>query len=490
LHRYEIAVLKCLESGKPLTLEQLVEKSGTGRDGVLWAIEGLSKSGAITLTRKESESVSLTEEGKSYASSQLPETALIQKLAKKSIEIKTLSDQQSRIGLQWAKTKELIAIEKGIVILTPKGKEAISKGIGEEYVLKKLGENPSLYQIISKEKKQETENLLKRKLIVTERRNEITSIAINQKGKDLLAAETKHEGEIDALDKKAIATRSWKGKKFKAYDINVPVEREIPAKLHPLRRMINSVKDAYTDMGFKEISGPVVIPAFWNFDTLFTPQDHPAREVQDTFYLSNPSQIEILDRKVMGKVKEEHEQAWHSDWLEQVAMQAVLRTQMTTVSIQELYNLTKYKEYKLPLKLFSVGRVFRNENIDYKHLPDFYQTDGIIVGENLTLANLFDTLTKIYKSLGVKVKFKPAYFPFVEPGAEMYAYHEERKEWLEVAGCGILRREITGIAKKNITVLAWGASVERLMLITDKEIERLPDLYDNGVGWIRSRKTL
>ncbi|MDE1870408.1 MAG: phenylalanine--tRNA ligase subunit alpha, partial [Candidatus Micrarchaeota archaeon] len=128
------------------------------------------------------------------------------------------------------------------------------------------------------------------------------------------------------------------------------------------------------------------------------------------------------------------------------------------------------------------------ENIDYKHLTDFYQSDGIIIGESLTMANLFDTLTRIYAALGIKVRFKPAYFPFVEPGAEVYAYHEQRKEWLEIAGCGILRREITGVSRKNVTVLAWGSSVERLLMIKDPEIERISDLYNNGVGWLRSKK--
>ncbi|MGI0141146.1 MAG: phenylalanine--tRNA ligase subunit alpha [Candidatus Micrarchaeales archaeon] len=489
MHRYEIAVLKSLEHGKPLQLNQLVEKSGVAKDGVLWSIENLSKIGAILVKKNDSEEVRLTDEGKEYAISHLPETELIKKLEKKSLDIKTINDNKSRIGLQWAKSKQLIEIDKGMLVLTAKGILALSKGISEEYVLVKLKEDPKLYPTFAKENKVETDNLLKRKLITVEKRNEIENVAITQKGRDLIVAETKHEAEIDSVDRKMLSNRSWKGKKFKKYDVNVPVESEIPARMHPLRRTINDVKTAYTNMGFKEVSGPIVIPAFWNFDTLFTPQDHPAREAQDTFYVSNPSELGIDRKEIVSKVKSEHEAAWHDDWLEKVAMQPVLRTQMTTVSIQELYNLNKYKDYKLPLKLFSVGRVFRNENIDYKHLTDFYQTDGLIVGENLTMANLFDTLIKIYKELGLKVRFKPAYFPFVEPGAEMQAFYEERGEWIEIAGCGMLRREITGIARKNITVLAWGVSVERLLLIKDQQVERISDLYNNGIGWIRSKRT-
>lgn len=489
VHRYELAVLKALQGFGEISFAELLQKSSLGKDEVLWVLESLSKSGAINVKKSVKESVELTSEGKKYASSSLPETALIERAAKKSVEIKTLADSESRIGLQWAKSKNLIAIDSGLIKITELGRKAIEKGIGEETVLKKLSQDGSEFSKLYSHNKTEIENLLKRKLIVLDKKNEIDSISITSHGTTLLSGAKEGHGQmIDSLDRKMITNKEWKGKSFKPYDVSVGVEGEIPAKSHPLRRMINQIKGSYVSMGFKEVSGPIVIPAFWNFDTLFTPQDHPAREVQDTFYLSNPKMLEIGNKGVMKKVKEAHEEAWHSQWAEEVAMQGVLRTQMTSVSIQELYNIAKYKDYKLPLKLFSLGRVFRNENIDYKHLTDFYQTDGIIVGENLTLANLFDTLTKIYKGLGIKIKFKPAYFPFVEPGAEVYGYHEQRKEWLEIAGCGILRKEISGIAKKNITVLAWGSSVERLLLIKDEEIERLSDLYNNGIGWGRSKR--
>lgn len=488
MHRYEIAVLKALETVKELSFGELLSKSALGKDEALWVLESLTKLGAINLKKTETITMKLSDEGKKYASSKLPETELLELVQKKPIEIKTLSDPTLRIGLLWAKTKQLIAIDSGIIKITEAGKKSLVSGIPEENLLRKITKEGASYSSLQKENKEALENLLKRKLILVDKKNEIEGIAINPKGRELLLGAKEGKGEIDSLDRKIITGKEWKGKGFKPYDIGVNVESEIPAKSHPLRQMINEIKGSYVSMGFKEVSGPIVIPAFWNFDTLFTPQDHPAREVQDTFYLSNPEFLEIGNKGVTKKVKEAHEDAWHNEWVEKVAMQGVLRTQMTTVSIQELYSIAKYKDYKLPLKLFSLGRVFRNENIDYKHLTDFYQTDGIIIGENLTLANLFDTLIKIYKSLGIKIKFKPAYFPFVEPGAEVYGYHEQRREWLEIAGCGILRREISGIAKKNITVLAWGSSVERLLLIKDTEIERLSDLYNNGIGWVRSKK--
>ncbi|VVB76761.1 Phenylalanine--tRNA ligase alpha subunit [uncultured archaeon] len=180
--------------------------------------------------------------------------------------------------------------------------------------------------------------------------------------------------------------------------------------------------------------------------------------------------------------------AWHANWSEEFAMQAVPRTQTTSVTGRHVHQILSNIEkglgsYELPIKLFTIGRTFRNENIDYKHLADFYQSDGIIIGNGLTMANLFDTLIKLYAGIGLKIRFKPSYYPFVEPGVTVEI--QRGNEWLESAGAGILRREITGIARKKITVLAWGLGVERLLLVKDKNIGNIADLYGASAGWMR-----
>ena len=487
MHRYELAVLKALGSAQMLSLDELMEKCGLGKDAVLWAIESLLGAGALESMRESHDNVTLTEEGKRYAKHSLPESLLIERASSKPINVQSLTDGESRIGLQWAKAQGLITIEKGLVAITAKGRAAVKSGIPEEKVLKSLEADGTSIAGLLKSNKAEIENLTRRKLIVLSSKSSLQGVKITQKGRQMLGSGEKGD-EIEAVDRNMLATGSWKGKKFKKYDVSVEVGREFAAKKHPLRSMIDRMRDAHIAMGFKEYSGPTVIPAFWNFDTLFTPQDHPAREAQDTFYVSHPQELALSDKGLVSKVKDAHESAWHDDWLTKVAMQSVLRTHTTSLSVQQIYNLAKYSKYKLPLKLFTIGRVFRNENVDYKHLLDFYQADGIIVGENLTMANLFDTLIRLYNSLGMKVRFKPAYFPFVEPGAEVQAFYEQRKEWLEVGGTGILRREITGIAKKNVTVLAWGLALERPLMIEDPSIERLTDMYNGGIGWLRDRR--
>jgi len=152
---------------------------------------------------------------------------------------------------------------------------------------------------------------------------------------------------------------------------------------------------------------------------------------------------------------------------------------------QILSNIGKgINESSMPIKLFTIGRTLRNEEVDYKHLTDFYQSDGIIIGKGLTLANLFDTLIKLYQGLGLRIKFKPSYYPFVEPGVA--GLIEGDGEWIESVGAGILRREVTGVERKKINVLAWGIGVERLLLVKDKKIENISSLYGPSAGWLRS----
>ena len=490
MHRYEIAVLKALEAKRSLGLNELIQNSGIGKDGTLWAIDNLAKLDALSVKKSIRQDASLTEEGKRYAQSSLPETKLIEKVSKSKVEIKNLGDAESRIGLQWAKAKQLVEIRNGALVLTQKGKNTLNDGIKEGELLKDLHKDPSLFDMFLMKYNVEITSLIKRRLIIVETRSDTEGISITSKGLDMLKGESEKSEEIvDSLSKKMVVNKEWKGKKFKKYDVMVQVEREFAAKEHPLRRIINEVKGVYVGMGFKEVSGPIVVPAFWTFDTLFMPQDHPAREMQDTFYLSNPEEIEIKSPGIIEGVKKSQEESWHSDWSEKTAMQGVLRTHMTSVSVRELYNLKKYGDFRLPLKLFSIGRTFRNENIDYKHLADFYQMDGMIIGKDLTLANLFDTLIRIYDALGINIRFKPTYFPFVEPGAEVQTFLKQKKEWFELCACGIFRREITGIARKNISVLAWGAGIERIPLARG-DVGSITELYNQGIGWVRKSKVL
>ncbi len=490
MHKYESLVLKALSEKNNLNMGELTSMSGLGKDEVMWALENLKSKGMAIVEYSEKDTIELSDEGKSYVKDGLPEEQLVKHLTGNEVNVADLIDEKSRIGLQWAKKLGLIQISEGTLKLTDAGRKAAQHGIEEGKLLRKLSRGDYDPKNLN-EHKDSMLNLVKRKLIQIERSKAIQSVSITKEGmgapKDISAE------VIDHVDRNVIASEAWKTKEFKKYDVNVGMERRVPAMRHPVKRLIEQLKDAYTSMGFHEISGPAVESSFWVFDSLFVPQDHPARDAQDTFYISNLQNATFEDSPHVKTVKKAHEKGWHSKWAQDVAGQMLLRTHTTSVSSRYVYNMVSElsenpDKYDLPIKLFSIGRVFRNEAIDYRHLADFYQHDGIIIGKNLTMSNLFDTLTKIYAALDIKIRFRPSYFPFVEPGTEFSAYSEKTKEWIEMGGAGIIREEITGVKRSKLSVLAWGPGIERILLIKDPSIQSISELYNNDIGWTRNRK--
>ncbi len=489
VHKYELSVLDLLKEHRRMNLDELVSKLHLGKDKVMWALENLKEKGFITILHEERGKIRINREGIEYVRDGLPEEQLLRALENKKIYVSSL-DEKGKIGFLWGKRLGLIEIAGGTLKPTARGREAAKNGVPMGELLREISKNPDDHELIEQNLEALSE-LSKRKLVDLDRHTEIKEIEITKTG-----AEAVHEGTadpIDQIDRGVIASGSWDARGFKRYDINVKVGRQIPAMKHPLKRLIDQLKDAYVSMGYQEISGPAVESSFWVFDSLFVPQDHPARDAQDTFYISNLENADFKNVPHVKTVKKAHQKGWHAKWREDVAGQMLLRTHTTSVSSRYLYSIVNDLKknpdsYMLPIKLFSIGRVFRNESVDYRHLGDFYQHDGIIIGKNLTLSNLFDELTKIYKFLGVKIKFKPSYFPFVEPGVEFMAYYEKNKEWIELGGAGMLREEITGVKRSKLSVLAWGPGIDRTLLIKDQSISNISELYNNDIGWLRSRQ--
>jgi phenylalanyl-tRNA synthetase alpha chain len=489
LHRHELSVLTALKEKGKLSFGDLLKASGLGKDEAMWAIDNLRAQKLISVASQSEYEVKISREGEEYAKSSLPELALAKRIGSGGLEIGGLKSREEQIGISWITKKGLAIISDRKLVLTEKGKKAIKEGIEADSVLKEIYKDRSAYarhrgSVAAKE-------LEERKLIEVKGREEMREIEITHQGVLALAQEKQAENTVEALDRSMIANRAWAGRKFKPYNVTAPVEPAYVPSRHTLRRIINELRSAYLGLGFSEISGPVIEPAFWVFDYLFVPQDHPARDVQDTFFLSRPRSLPVHDRSLEERVRREHESAWHGEWSSEFASRAILRTHTTSVTGRYIHStisamLDGKRGYEPPIKLFTVGRVFRNENLDYKHLADFYMTDGIVVGNGLTLANLFDILTKIYSSIGVKIRFKPAYFPFVEPGVEVHVW--QNGEWLELGGAGIIRREITGVERKKINVLAWGLGVERIAMARNSSIKSIVELFNSSAGKLRSRR--
>ena len=295
--------------------------------------------------------------------------------------------------------------------------------------------------------------------------------------------------EITQLTPELIQTGKWREYELKRYDVKLFAPKIYAAKLHPLTQLIEKIRRIFLMMGFDEVEGDYVVNAFWDMDALFIPQDHPAREMQDTFYLKKPARIPVEDREYMRKIKEMHEngggisKGWRYEWSEEIAQKAMLRTHTTVNSIKYLY-----EHREPPVRMFSIGRVFRRENMDSTHLPEFTQIEGIYMDEDADFQVLLGILKEFYSLMGFPtIRFRPSYFPYTEPSLEVEVYYNG--QWLELGGAGIFRPEVTEPLGIKYPVLAWGLGLERLAMIT-LGLRDIRDLYISDIAWLRETPLL
>lgn len=315
-------------------------------------------------------------------------------------------------------------------------------------------------------------------------------VRITEKGLEALSKKQEVGEEKTTLTQELLVSGEWRNYVFKPYDVNLPSGEIYSGKSHPLRRILDETRRVFLEMGFKEISSPYVESSFWNFDALFQPQDHPAREMQDTFYTENPSHSKLPDDRMLERVKLTHENGggtgstgWGGEWSLERAKRLVLRTHTTATTV-------RYLAYhpNPPSKVFHVARVFRREKMTYKHLPEFNQVDGIVIDENANFSVLLGLLKSFYFKMGFKeIKFRPAFFPYTEPSVEVFVRMEKKEDWMELGGAGVFRPEVTLPFECNCPVLAWGLGMERLAMMRFG-IEDIRKLYLADIDWLRGAK--
>ena len=281
----------------------------------------------------------------------------------------------------------------------------------------------------------------------------------------------------------------WKTAEFRAFDVSLEAATPRTGRSHPMQALIERIRSIFLEMGFSELVDDYVQSAGWNMDALFIPQDHPAREMQDTFYLDQPASID-LDEEVMQAWKAIHEHGgetgstgWGGSYSTEVSQRPLLRTHTTVNTIQYLA-----EHPTEACRVFSVDRVFRKEAIDRTHLPEFHQIEGIIMEEGANLQMLVTTLKTFYAKMGYpEVRVRPAYFPYTEPSLEIEV--KWRGKWLELGGAGIFRPEVTEPLGITSPVLAWGMGLERLaMLVLD--LDDIRQLYISDLDWLRKQPVL
>ncbi|WP_407453068.1 phenylalanine--tRNA ligase subunit alpha [Methanobrevibacter sp.] len=493
LHIYEKKVLKELEANPNATPEEIAENADMDIKAVMSAAGSLASKDIIEVKKDVEEEISLSDAGLDYADKGLPERKILDVLAeKRSIHMKDLSDEagidkkETNIAIGWLRRKNWAQIDKGEVKITD---------IGSDFK-DKLGEDEELLHHLT-----EAKNIIKTKLddglldgfkklndrknILTVKKNTSHSFKLLDKGEAILNEGFTIQEQATQLTHQQLKDGEWKSLQYRPYDINAEAPVIFAGKKHPLRVIIDEIREIFLNMGFSEDNGGYVESAFWNFDSLFQPQDHAAREMQDTFYLKNPLTCDLPDMDLVKLTAETHETGadtgsigWQYDWSEDIARQSVLRTHTTGISTKHLFN------HEPPIKMFSVGRVFRRETFDYKHLPEFHQVEGLVCDEGISYQNLLGTLKEFYKKLGFEVRFRPAYFPYTYLSTETEIYLEEKESWIELGGAGMFRPEVLKPLGINQPALAFGLGIERLAMIR-YDVEDIRMLYKSDIKWLR-----
>jgi len=483
-----------------LKIDSISKKSDLDNTSILRAIGFLKAKGLVETESSEKTIVILGILGINYLKKELPERVLLNKLSiKKAIpigEIKNVSglnknEIKSAIGT--LKKKVLIEIKEGKLKLTARP-EDVSKKMDEEIFMEKLPMDISkIYDL----DKLALMNLRGRKDIVEIEERKTIEVRLSELGQKISKMNL-DDDLIEALTPKILKQNKWKGKKFRRYNLNSPVPRIYGGKRHFVNQAIDYAKSIWLEMGFKEMSGNNVETGFWVFDSLFTAQDHPVREMQDTFYLKGitgklPERCKKKEDCILFNIQKAHEggvdgsKGWQYEWNEEDAKRVLLRTHTTSLSVRKLRELRDTGEF--PAKYFAIGKCFRNETVDWSHGFEFNQTEGIVVDENANFRQLLGYLIQFYKKMGFeKIRIRPAYFAYTEPSLEIDVWNKERKKWVELGGAGMFRPEVTiPMFGKHIPVLAWGQGFDRI--ITDFfEINDLREVYKNDINKLREMK--
>jgi phenylalanyl-tRNA synthetase alpha chain len=484
LHPIERKVLASLTGQGRLGFESLVSDTGLNADQVRRSLQWLSSKGLIIIQEEEAESLAIQ-----YSP---PELALVDAVTR-SAEPLTIDDLKSKFASESefsaafgrARSSGWVSLDQECS--PPVVRVADTTGPAALNSIMLLVSRGASEASFSDSERKVVAELVKRGVL---RRFSVRSLTISITPAGSEAAKSNEsEGSLDRLSPEILASGAWRGKGLRPIDVEAKAPVFYPGRRHPVRDFIREVREAYISMGFTELEGNSIHPAFWNFDALFIPQDHPGREMQDTFYLEGLLDREMSRQGVVAKVSATHENGWKTGskgwgyaWRIEEARRLVLRTHNTVLTVRALSRL-RGKE----TRVFAVSKVYRNENLDYKHLAEFYHADGIMVGEGLNVRHLMGFLKEFYKKLGMRdIKLWPTYFPYTEPSLEVVGYSEVAKAWIELSGSGVFRPEVTVPLGVKVPVLAWGPGIERLMLMRFG-LDDMRALYGSNLDWLRRR---
>lgn len=483
------------------TVDSLALKTGFDQATVMRSALNLSRRGFLKILEDKTSIATLTQEGEMYARNGLPERRMLAALKERGTETldelvahAALTGEQKGIAITWLRRRGWAEFTrkdgKSFLKITESGSAAISTESHDEKLLALLAAWDHRVDELPAEMKDVLHTLVDRNLV--EIREKIQrELELTDLGNQALDAGFELVEEVSELTREMLVSGRWREVKLKTYDVLAPGMPIYPGKVHPQQQVIDELREILLEMGFVEIKSRIVESEFWNFDALFQAQDHPAREIHDSLSLSKPARAKLPSPALVRRVASAHERGiagstgWGYKFSEEVSRRTVLCSQTTAATVRYLAS-----HPNPPVKVFCIDRVYRHEKIDYKHLAEFYQAEGIVMDSGLTLRDMMGYLKQIMEKLGLpRVRFRPGYFPYTEPSVEADVYFPEKREWLEVLGAGMFRPELLRPLGIRHPVLAWGIGFSRLCMIR-LGIEDIRDLFNNELGWLQSRRMI
>ncbi|KAM3185733.1 hypothetical protein ACTXT7_005794 [Hymenolepis weldensis] len=420
--------LDALAKKSPLNSLEFADSLKVDHQTVVGGIKSLQQmDGMISAEQVSQTEFALTEEGKYVQEHGSHEFVVYCSVPDEGISMPDLmkTSKYAKVGLSKALAAKWISVTKNESNVQIVKKLNKPSGDAVQSCLEKL-QDLSINEI----------NDLKKRKLVTEKK---TTVYVVERGPNFTTQLVKEETDLTS---EMVQSGSWKDLKFKKYNFHALGAFPEGGHLHPILRVRAEFRRILADMGFSEMSANnYVESSFWNFDSLFQPQQHPARDAHDTFFLSDPASTDLMahiPNDYLERVKKIHEvggfgsKGYRYDWQLSEAAKNLLRTHTTSVSARMLYQLAQQKDFK-PQRYFSIDRVFRNETLDATHLAEFHQVEGVFADYGLNLGNLKAVIRAFFDHLGLhQLRFKPAYNPYTEPSMEIFSFHPGKFE--EVGG--------------------------------------------------------
>jgi phenylalanyl-tRNA synthetase alpha chain len=491
-HPIERSILNSLSNNDHVGAHSLAAITGLSIDQIRRGIEWLKFKNLISIEESSTQRVFVASEGMEAAEKGLPERRLVNSLREGKVTISEvlasgdIKNEEINAAIAGARRNQWIQLVEGKMVPTPL---AVNKSTEEIFIenLKRAGGGGLQISKLTEEEKRVLELLKKRPNYIEIKEEKESRISLTEVAKQRIIPTLTQEKKVESrlLTTDLITSGKWRETNFSALDVQAHAPVIYPGRRHPLIEIIEEVKEIFIGLGFSEIEGPIIQSGFWNFDALFVPQDHSAREMQDTFYIS-AARIQPLppipaSKHQISKISRVHKERWKRQWDIQEARRLVLRTHTTPVTIQHLAKVKSDVG-----RFFSVGRVFRNEKVSYKHLVEFHQVEGVSTSKEASLRDLMGLQKEFYAKMGIKrIKFWPTFFPYTEPSLQSMVYNEKLEKWVELFGMGIFRPEVTKPLGIKNPVLAWGGGLERIAMLRF-ELDDVRDLYGNKLAWLRS----